>query len=152
MYIFLKINAYETNAHSCACTHTHTHTHVHNWRKGLLELLCDTKHAFSNVSIVPGFQHVHFVADPCTLVINNVVFGITSTDVLFHLSAEEVALWVPWGCRYCHQVALLLDSMCQFISLFFTTRWQPSQTATISTSRAAVWKWRHLADFYQVLC
>ncbi|KAK7103473.1 hypothetical protein V1264_018359 [Littorina saxatilis] len=40
-------------------------------------------------------QHMHFVPDPCTLVINNVVFGITSTDILFHLSAEEVALCAP---------------------------------------------------------
>ncbi|XP_069750264.1 DNA polymerase alpha subunit B isoform X2 [Narcine bancroftii] len=33
---------------------------------------------------------VHFVSDPCTLNINGVVFGVTSTDVLLHMSAEEI--------------------------------------------------------------
>ncbi|XP_076442613.1 DNA polymerase alpha subunit B-like isoform X2 [Babylonia areolata] len=40
-------------------------------------------------------QHLHFVSDPCTLVVNNVVFGITSTDILLHLGAEEVSLCPP---------------------------------------------------------
>ncbi|XP_067831633.1 DNA polymerase alpha subunit B [Heptranchias perlo] len=35
-------------------------------------------------------QRVHFVSDPCTLNINGVVFGVTSTDVLFHMGAEEI--------------------------------------------------------------
>lgn len=33
---------------------------------------------------------VHFVSDPCTLDINGVVFGVTATDVLMHMSAEEI--------------------------------------------------------------
>ncbi|XP_078283843.1 DNA polymerase alpha subunit B [Rhinoraja longicauda] len=33
---------------------------------------------------------VHFVSDPTTLSINGVVFGVTSTDVLMHMSAEEI--------------------------------------------------------------
>lgn len=32
---------------------------------------------------------VHCLSNPCTFKINEVVFGITSTDVLFHMSAEE---------------------------------------------------------------
>ncbi|KAL8559641.1 hypothetical protein ACOMHN_008352 [Nucella lapillus] len=40
-------------------------------------------------------QHLHFVSDPCTLIINNIVFGITSTDVLLHLGAEEVSMCAP---------------------------------------------------------
>ena len=32
------------------------------------------------------------VPDPCTLVIDDVVFGITSTDILFHLGMEETSL------------------------------------------------------------
>ena len=32
---------------------------------------------------------VHCVSNPCTFKINEVVFGVTSTDVLFHISAEE---------------------------------------------------------------
>uniref|UniRef100_A0A8D0G713 DNA polymerase alpha subunit B n=1 Tax=Sphenodon punctatus TaxID=8508 RepID=A0A8D0G713_SPHPU len=35
-------------------------------------------------------QRVHFVSDPCTLAINGVIFGLTSTDLLFHMSAEEI--------------------------------------------------------------
>ena len=36
------------------------------------------------------------MSDPCTLKINNVVFGFTSTDVLFHLGAEEISLCVDF--------------------------------------------------------
>ncbi|CAM5154815.1 unnamed protein product [Natator depressus] len=36
-------------------------------------------------------QRVHFVSDPCTLAINGVIFGLTSTDLLFHMSAEEIS-------------------------------------------------------------
>ncbi|KAJ8308549.1 hypothetical protein KUTeg_013423 [Tegillarca granosa] len=39
-----------------------------------------------------GSSHMHFVSDPCTLAINNVVFGITSADILFHIGAEEISL------------------------------------------------------------
>ncbi|XP_060711697.1 DNA polymerase alpha subunit B isoform X2 [Hemiscyllium ocellatum] len=35
-------------------------------------------------------ERVHFVSDPCTLNINEVVFAVTSTDVLFHMGAEEI--------------------------------------------------------------
>nr|XP_056708837.1 DNA polymerase alpha subunit B [Euleptes europaea] len=36
-------------------------------------------------------QRVLFVSDPCTLEINGVVFGLTSTDLLFHMGAEEIS-------------------------------------------------------------
>lgn len=36
-------------------------------------------------------QRVHFVSDPCTLDVNGVVFGVTSTDLLFHMGAEEIS-------------------------------------------------------------
>ena len=36
-------------------------------------------------------KRIHCVSDPCTLDIDGVVFGITSTDILFHLGAEEIA-------------------------------------------------------------
>ncbi|XP_059811344.1 DNA polymerase alpha subunit B [Hypanus sabinus] len=35
-------------------------------------------------------RRVHFVSEPCTLNINGVVFGVTSTDVLIHMTAEEI--------------------------------------------------------------
>ncbi|KAG8438009.1 hypothetical protein GDO86_008626 [Hymenochirus boettgeri] len=36
-------------------------------------------------------QRVHFVADPCTLSVNGVVLGMTSTDLFFHMGAEEIS-------------------------------------------------------------
>ncbi|XP_077185336.1 DNA polymerase alpha subunit B [Paroedura picta] len=36
-------------------------------------------------------QRVLFVSDPCTLEINGVIFGLTSTDLLFHMGAEEIS-------------------------------------------------------------
>uniref|UniRef100_A0A669QGY5 DNA polymerase alpha subunit B n=1 Tax=Phasianus colchicus TaxID=9054 RepID=A0A669QGY5_PHACC len=34
---------------------------------------------------------VHFMPDPCTLDINGVVLGLTSTDLLFHMGTEEIS-------------------------------------------------------------
>jgi len=34
---------------------------------------------------------IKMMSDPCTLMVNDVCFGITSTDILFHLGAEEVS-------------------------------------------------------------
>ncbi|XP_053735684.1 DNA polymerase alpha subunit B [Synchiropus splendidus] len=36
-------------------------------------------------------QRVTLVPDPCTLVIDGVTFGLTSTDILFHMVAEEIS-------------------------------------------------------------
>uniref|UniRef100_A0A2K6UN47 DNA polymerase alpha subunit B n=1 Tax=Saimiri boliviensis boliviensis TaxID=39432 RepID=A0A2K6UN47_SAIBB len=36
-------------------------------------------------------KQVHFVSEPCSLSINGVIFGLTSTDLLFHLGAEEIS-------------------------------------------------------------
>ncbi|KAM5225346.1 DNA polymerase alpha subunit B isoform 1-T1 [Hipposideros larvatus] len=36
-------------------------------------------------------KRVLFVSDPCSLSINGVVFGLTSTDLLFHIGAEEIS-------------------------------------------------------------
>ncbi|XP_051001896.1 DNA polymerase alpha subunit B [Acomys russatus] len=35
-------------------------------------------------------KRVQFVSDPCSLIINGVMFGLTSTDLLFHIGAEEI--------------------------------------------------------------
>ncbi|XP_071164281.1 DNA polymerase alpha subunit B-like [Mytilus edulis] len=43
---------------------------------------------------MPDFKHMHMMSDPCTVSINNIVFGITSTDILMHLGAEEIS-WNP---------------------------------------------------------
>ncbi|MEE6512583.1 hypothetical protein FKM82_019659 [Ascaphus truei] len=36
-------------------------------------------------------QRVHFVTDPCTLSVCGVILGLTSTDLLFHMGAEEIS-------------------------------------------------------------
>ncbi|XP_054838025.1 DNA polymerase alpha subunit B isoform X1 [Eublepharis macularius] len=78
-------------------------------------IIDNTKSAGSRLVIVPSLRDVHhdciypqppfscyelskedkqrvlFVSDPCTLEINGVVFGLTSTDLLFHMGAEEIS-------------------------------------------------------------
>ncbi|XP_068922369.1 DNA polymerase alpha subunit B isoform X1 [Petaurus breviceps papuanus] len=40
-------------------------------------------------------KRVHFVSDPCSLSINGVILGLTSTDLLFHMGAEEISSYYP---------------------------------------------------------
>lgn len=40
-----------------------------------------------------ALQRVTLVPDPCTLLIDGVTFGLTSTDILFHMGAEEISWW-----------------------------------------------------------
>lgn len=54
------------------------------WLGGTLELLDLSVHVSSS------FQRVQLVSEPCTLSINGVMFGLTSTDLLFHIGAEEI--------------------------------------------------------------
>ena len=44
-------------------------------------------------------KRVHCVSNPCTFQINEVVFGITSADVLFHISADETNANLEIGTR-----------------------------------------------------
>lgn len=43
-----------------------------------------------NVSL-HALQRVTLVPDPCTLLMDGVTFGLTSTDILFHMGAEEIS-------------------------------------------------------------
>ncbi|XP_061091800.1 DNA polymerase alpha subunit B [Conger conger] len=36
-------------------------------------------------------ERVSLVSDPCTLLIGGVTFGLTSTDIIFHMGAEEIS-------------------------------------------------------------
>eukprot|EP00112_Aurelia_sp_Birch-Aquarium-sp1_P011868 Seg2494.2 transcript_id=Seg2494.2/GoldUCD/mRNA.D3Y31 product="DNA polymerase alpha subunit B" protein_id=Seg2494.2/GoldUCD/D3Y31 len=40
-------------------------------------------------------EKVTFASDPSTILVNDVVFGVTSTDILFHLGAEETSSFAP---------------------------------------------------------
>jgi DNA polymerase alpha subunit B len=46
-------------------------------------------HAFCDERNGIEFQRVHCCANPCTIKINEIVIGVTSTDVLFDISADE---------------------------------------------------------------
>jgi DNA polymerase alpha subunit B len=46
-----------------------------------------------------GPKRIHCVSNPCTLKINEVIVGITSTDILFHLSADETSANLEMGSR-----------------------------------------------------
>jgi DNA polymerase alpha subunit B len=45
------------------------------------------------------FRRVHCLPNPCTFQINELVFGVTATDVLFHISLEETNANLPPGSR-----------------------------------------------------
>lgn len=88
-------------------------TYDEMFRKAMVELARNTQSLPTQLVIVPSardihhdpvypqppfanpfpseYKHVHFVSDPSTLTIDGVVFGITSTDILFHLGSEEIA-------------------------------------------------------------
>ena len=44
-------------------------------------------------------RRVHCVSNPCTLKINEVVIGVTGTDAIFHMSADESNANLPPGSR-----------------------------------------------------
>lgn len=46
-----------------------------------------------------GCRRVHCVPNPCTLKINEIVVGVTSTDVVFHLSGDETNANLEPGSR-----------------------------------------------------
>eukprot|EP00536_Pseudo-nitzschia_multiseries_P004184 jgi/Psemu1/318366/estExt_fgenesh1_pm.C_680015 len=48
---------------------------------------------------VNGKPRVHCLSNPCTFRVNEMVFGVTSTDVLFHMSVEETNANLPVGSR-----------------------------------------------------
>lgn len=45
----------------------------------------------NNTVFVFKLKRVTLAPDPCTLLIGNVTFGLTSTDILFHMGAEEIS-------------------------------------------------------------
>jgi DNA polymerase alpha subunit B len=51
------------------------------------------------LDILKKTSKVHCLSNPCTFQINEVVFGATSTDVLFHTSAEEIHHNLPPNTR-----------------------------------------------------
>lgn len=62
-------------------------------------IVASNKDAFHvNIYPTPAYPsrrkhtNIHLVPDPCTLNINGIVVGVTSTDILMHISQEEISL------------------------------------------------------------
>lgn len=53
-------------------------------------------------------ERIHFVPDPCTLVVNNVTIGLSSMDVLLHLGSEETVCPPGSSDRLCRLVRYIL--------------------------------------------
>lgn len=52
-----------------------------------------------NVNVKERSKRVHCVSNPCTLQINDVTIGVTSTDVLYHIAMDECNANLPSGTR-----------------------------------------------------
>nr|CAG4647137.1 EOG090X07VJ [Megafenestra aurita]SVE92449.1 EOG090X07VJ [Megafenestra aurita] len=71
----------------------------------------------------PPFQqenklsHFHFLSDPCILNVDGVFIALTSTDILFHLSKEEIAAAPPGSDRLGRLVSHLFSQQ-SFYPLF----------------------------------
>ncbi|KAI4530112.1 hypothetical protein MG293_019968, partial [Ovis ammon polii] len=64
-------------------------------------------------------KRVRLVSEPCTLSINGVTFGLTSTDLLFHMGAEEITAEkeAVWG-RLPRPLLLTLSPLCSYYPLY----------------------------------
>jgi DNA polymerase alpha subunit B len=56
-----------------------------------------------------GFKRVHCVSNPCTLKINEMTVGVTSTDVMLHISTDETNANLEPGSRMARMAQHLLQ-------------------------------------------
>lgn len=82
-----------------------------------------------------GFQRrVHCLPNPCTFQINEVVFGVTATDVLFHISIEETNSNLPPGSRLRHIAQHLIQQQ-SYYPLF-----PPNKSMNLDLKQSEGWK------------
>ncbi|KAL3906563.1 MAG: hypothetical protein SGILL_009220, partial [Bacillariaceae sp.] len=79
-------------------------------------------------------RRVHCLPNPCTFQINEVVFGVTSTDVLFHMSADETNANLVPGSRLRH-IAQHLVQQQSFYPLF-----PPSKSVNLDLKQSKGWR------------
>jgi DNA polymerase alpha subunit B len=77
---------------------------------------------------------VHCLSNPCTFQINELVFGVTSTDVLFQMSAEEANANLPPGSRL-RRIAQHLIQQESYYPLF-----PPNKSVNLDLKRQEGWK------------
>jgi len=79
-------------------------------------------------------QRVHCMSNPCTLRINDVTIGITSTDVLFHISSDECNANLAPGTRLA-RIAQHLVQQRSYYPLF-----PAAKGASLDLGRAKEWE------------
>ena len=85
---------------------------------------------------VKGYKHkrVHCVSNPCTLRINELTIGVTSSDILFHISSDETNANLPPGSRLA-RIAQHLIQQRSYYPLF-----PAAKGACLDLSRAKQWE------------
>lgn len=84
---------------------------------------------------VKSFKRVHCVSNPCTLQINDVTVGVTSTDVLFHISSDECNANLAPGTRL-SRIAQHLVQQRSYYPLFPA----PKGLASLDLSKSTEWE------------
>jgi len=79
-------------------------------------------------------KRVHCVSNPCTLRINDVTIGVTSSDVLFHISSDETNANLPPGSRLARIAEHLLHQR-SYYPLF-----PPAKGACLDLARYKEWE------------
>ena len=79
-------------------------------------------------------RRVHCVSNPSTLQINDITIGVTSTDILFHISSEECNANLPPGTRLAHIAQHLLLQR-SYYPLF-----PPAKGASLDLSKSKEWE------------
>lgn len=87
-----------------------------------------------------GQRRVHCLSNPCTFQINEVVFGVTSTDVVFHMNVEETSANLSQGSRL-RRIAQHLVQQQSYYPLF-----PPSKTVNLDLKQQDGWKMPVKAD------
>ena len=81
-----------------------------------------------------GNRRVHCLSNPCTFRINELVFGVTSTDILFHMSVEETNANLPVGSRL-RRIAQHLLQQQSYYPLF-----PPNRSVNLNLKHQDGWK------------
>lgn len=79
-------------------------------------------------------RRVHCLPNPCTFQINEVVFGVTATDVLFHISMEETNANLLPGSRL-RRIAQNLIQQQSYYPLF-----PPNRSMNLDWKQSQGWK------------
>ena len=73
--------------------------------------------SLNNMDVGAAHRRVHCFSNPCTFKINETVFGVTSTDVMFHLNSESINSDLQPGSRF-GRIAQHIHQQRSFYPLF----------------------------------